>query len=110
MRLPFCSFVFTLAMLSGARCEDFPASHARTIDLGTVKGVAYYVQEKDGYRVVTTLTQGDAQPAVRFVATLRPDQKVTITVPGPLNGREATVEIVRHGDTVMIARPAAVTN
>jgi len=110
MRIPFYALAFTVATLSAAHSEDFPASHARTVDLGTVKGVAYYVQDQDGYRVVTTLSQGDGYSAVRFVATLKPEQKVTITVPGPINGREATVEIVRHGDKVMIARPAAATN
>jgi len=36
MRIPFYALAFTVATLSAAHSEDFPASHARTVDLGTV--------------------------------------------------------------------------
>ncbi len=110
MRIPSYALALSVAMLSPVHGEDLSQNQARTVDLGKIRGVAYFVPERDGYRVVTTLAQGDGETAIRFVATLKPDQKVTITVPGPLDGREATIEIARHGDAVVIARPAAATN
>jgi len=110
MRTPLCALALTLAMLSGAHADGLQPRHAHSVDLGSIKGVAYYTAEQDGYRLVTTLAPNETDPPVRFVAMLQPNQKVTISVPGPVDRPAAMIEIVRRGDDVVIARLLAPTN
>ncbi len=73
----------------------------KTVALGDVSGVAYYTVEPLGYRVVATLSSTDGVP-IRFIATLQPEQSVTVSVPrGP---GEPALEAVftRHGDRLSV--------
>lgn len=64
---------------------------AQKIDLGTVSGVAYYTLEEDGHRLVVTLKVLDTNTVFRFVATLVPEQRVTLSV--PRNVGESAIEV-----------------
>ena len=94
-----------LVALSGAQAGDLKPHQAQAINLGDLSGIAYYTAESDGYRVVTTLGPNESGSPVRFVAVLLPNQKVTISVPGALNGQSTTIDIVRRGDNIVVARP-----
>ena len=83
---------------------------ARSIDLGEMSGVAYYTVERDGFRVVTTLAQGEAGTPVRVVAVLAPGQSVVLSTPREAGAAPAAVEISRQADTVLVRKTAAVTN
>lgn len=81
--------------------------NAETIQLGYVRGVAYYTPEADGFHVVATLSVADGAP-LRFTATLQPEQSVTFSVPGMEGDAPKNVEIARRGDNLSITRPLRV--
>src|SRR4051812_19233704 len=70
------------------------------------RGVVYYTSESDGYRVVTTMSNGDTGLPVRFEATLLDGQQVTISVPGKLNEPTQTLEVRRLQGKLVVAPPA----
>ena len=51
---------FALASLGATRADGLRPVEAKSIDLGEVSGVAYYTVERDGFHVVATLAQGEA--------------------------------------------------
>lgn len=87
-----------LATLGAAHAEGLRPVQAKSIDLGGVSGVAYYTVERDGFRVVTTLAQGERGTPVRMVAVLAPGQSVVLSTPN----QERTIEISRQADTVVV--------
>jgi len=78
-----------------------------SIELGSIRGVAYYTQVPTGYRVITTLADGEAGLPVRFEATLADKQKLIISVPGKLGEQSIALEISRAGDKLILSRPQA---
>ncbi len=110
MRPLLCAAALTFFALCPARADELAPRSAHRVDLGGMKGIAYYTAEPEGLRVVTTLASSDAEAPVRFVAVLQPNQRVTLSVPGPVDRPAASIEIVRRGDTVVLARPGAPTN
>jgi hypothetical protein len=85
------------AMAEGLR----PAS-AHSLDLGPVAGVAYYTLEKDGFRVVTTVSPTHTTKPMRFTATLLPGQSVSVSLPLARDGKDTIVHIARIGDGVRV--------
>ena len=77
---------------------------ASSIELGGVSGVAYYTNEKDGYRVVATLAADENAMPVRFAATLLPGQKTVLSVPREQGLDPIWVEISRIGSRVVISK------
>uniref|UniRef100_UPI0019531E97 hypothetical protein n=2 Tax=Pseudomonadota TaxID=1224 RepID=UPI0019531E97 len=69
-------------------------------------GVVYYTVEPDGYRVVTTLAQGEAGTPVRFVSVLAPGQRALLSTP---NERGA-LEISRNGEGLTVRTSGPVSN
>jgi hypothetical protein len=100
---------FTLAA-GTAHADGVRPIEARSIELGEVAGVAYYTVERDGFRVVTTLTHGEAGTPVRLVTVLAPGQSVVLSAPRDAGTAPAAVEITRQADTVLVRKAAAVTN
>jgi hypothetical protein len=105
IRSIFLAAAFTLTSLGAAQADGVRPIQAHSIDLGEVSGVAYYTVEPDGFRVVTTLAQGEAGTPVRVVAVLAPGQSVVLST-----GVASTIEISRQADTVLIRDAAAATN
>jgi len=100
---------FALTFTGAAHAGDFPPLEAKSIDLGGVSGVAYYIVERDGFRLVAILAQGETGTPVRFETVLAPGQSVVLSTPrdeGPV-GR--AIEISRRDDQVLV-QDAAVTN
>jgi hypothetical protein len=105
------------AVTSPAYAGEIGEIQARSIDLGGFRGVVYYTSEGGGYRVVTTIAEGENGLPVRFEATLLDGQKVTVSVPGKLGEHGHAIEMMRSNsklvvgpssigpDTVVIARP-----
>jgi hypothetical protein len=74
-----------------------------SIHLGRFDGTVFYTVEPDGYRVVATLASGaEAQPN-RFISTLRPGQRVVISVPQTVGQPSADFEIVRKGQVLLVS-------
>ena len=110
IRSTLLAATLTLATLGAAHADGVQPMHAQTIDLGEVTGVAYYTVERDGFHVVTTLVQGETGTPVRVVNVLAPGQSVVLSTARELDAAPVEVEISRHGDTLLVRKPAVATN
>jgi hypothetical protein len=90
--------------------DEVNALQAGTIDVGSFHGIVYYTQEHDGYRVVTTIADGEAALPVRFEATLAEGQKLSISVPGNLGEKSHVVKISRDAGKLVIETPQYTRN
>ena len=97
---------FALASLEAAHADGLRPIDAKSIDLGEVCGVAYYTVERDGFRVVTTLAQGEAGTPIRVVSVLAPGQSVVLSTER-LGG---AIEISRKGDSLFVRKANIVSN
>jgi hypothetical protein len=97
-----------LLPLGPVHAEGLKPFQGRAIDLGDVSAVAYYTVERDSYRVIATLAKKaeDAVP-VRVVATLAPNQSLTLSTPHEAGAPADAVEIIRQADTALIRDAAA---
>jgi hypothetical protein len=100
---------FALAFTGAAHAGDFPPLEAKSIDLGGVSGVAYYIVERDGYRIVVILAQGETGIPVRFETLLAPGQSVVLSTPRDEGAVGQAIEISRRDDQVLV-QDAAATN
>ena len=82
---------------------ELVALKAESIELGGYRGIVYYTNKYDGYRVVATIAEGEAGPPVRFVATLADNQSITISVPGELGTLSRELKISRAGGKLMVS-------
>jgi hypothetical protein len=98
---------FALVFTGAAHAGDFPPLEAKSIDLGAVSGVAYYIVERDGFRVVAILSQGETGTPVRFETLLAQGQSVVLSTPRDEGAVGKAVEISRRGDKVLIQDAAA---
>jgi hypothetical protein len=96
---------FALASIGAAHAEGLRPTEGRSIDLGALSGVAYYTVEREGFRVVATLAEGQAGTPVRVEAVLAPGRSIVLSVPSAVAN---AVEIRRQGDEVFVY--GAVTN
>ncbi|MBV9065318.1 MAG: hypothetical protein JO141_28620 [Bradyrhizobium sp.] len=96
----------TLAFVGPAHADGLRPVDAKSIDLGGVSGVAYYTPERDGFRVVTTLAEGEAGTPIRVVSILAPGQRVVLSTPT----QPAGIEISREGDRVLVHNNSPVSN
>ena len=86
-----------------AHAGELGAMKAESIDLAGFLGVVYYTPEPAGYRVVTTIAQGEAGLPVRFVATLTENQTVALSVPGKVGESDQILEISRVGGKLIVS-------
>ena len=98
------ALIFSVSPAYAGEVTEFQAA---SINLEPFQGIVYYTNETDGYRVVTTISNGDAGMPVRFEATLLDGQKVTISVPGKLGEPTRALEIRRLQSKLVLAPPAA---
>lgn len=97
---------FGIASLTAAQAEGLRPIEAKSIDLGGISGVAYYTVERDGFRVVATLAQGEAGTPIRVVAVLAPGQRVVLSTPQQADA----IEISRKGDSVLVRNANTASN
>jgi hypothetical protein len=86
-----------------AHADALKPVHAHKVDLGSVAGVAYYTVEDDGHRLVVSLQTPDTGKPLRFVTTLAPGQKVTLSVPRHAGEPSVDVHFVRHGERIDVS-------
>jgi hypothetical protein len=91
-----------LFIAGSAYAEPLEPIQGESFALGTVTGVVYYTVEPAGYRVVATLQVGEAQTPVRFVATLAPEQSVTLSTPRGAGEPAIEVRFARHGEQLFV--------
>jgi hypothetical protein len=99
------AFAFAwLAMTGAAEASELAPGNGRSLHLGAFDGAVYYTIEQDGYHVVATLASG--AEAIRFVATLAPGQRMTISVPQAVGEPSLDFEVVRIGETLFVGDPS----
>ena len=81
--------------------------HAHGIDLGAMKGVAYYTVVPEGFHVVATLAESEASSPVRFEAVLASGQSLTLSTPREAGLPPVIVEISRMADRLSIQQAVA---
>lgn len=106
IRKTLLAAVVTIASFGVAHADGLRPIEAKSIALGEVYGVAYYTVEPDGFRVVTTLAQGEAGTPIRFVSVLAPGQRVVLSTPV----QASALEISRSGDTLLVRKTTAISN
>lgn len=106
IRSTLLAAAFALTSLGAAHANGLKPIEGRSINLGDLSGVAYYTVEPDGFRLVTTVAQGDAGTPIRFVSVLAPGQRVVLSTPAQAGG----IEISRTGDTLLVRKTNAVAN
>lgn len=105
--LAFAAFaIATSSALSAAIADKLSPAIGRTIELGSINGVAYYTVGKDGFHVVATLANPHT-PSVRFEAVLSPGQSVIVSSPSAYGQEAARIEISRQNDDIQVQRLAA---
>jgi hypothetical protein len=98
----FVAGAATLLVAGAASAASLEPLQGASVTLGTVTGVVYYTVEADGFRVVATVTTGDGQTPLRFVATLAPDQSITLSAPRGVGQPAIELQLVRHGDRLVV--------
>lgn len=91
-----------LLAASFAAAVELAPNSGGSVRLGHVTGSVYYTVEQDGYRVVTTISQGDVGLATRFVATLNEGQILTISIPGNMGEASQALDIARVNGVLVI--------
>lgn len=96
------------ALLLGTTCvraDEIRPLSARSIQLGSVNGVAYFTRELDGFRLVATLADGENGAPIRFTATLADGQSLRVSVPHGAGEMEEAMEFFRDGDVLGLRDP-----
>lgn len=91
------------AAATGVHAGELVPYAAESIELGRIRGVTFFTEEQGGYRVITTLADGEAGLPVRFEATLAENQRLTISVPGKFGEPGQVVEIFRTGNRLIVS-------
>jgi hypothetical protein len=96
-----------LTLAGAAHASELPPLEGRSLDLGSVSGVAYYTVEENGFRIVATLAQGEAGTPVRFVTLLAPGQSVTLSSAGEEGSAPASVEFTHQHHQIFVHEAVA---
>lgn len=92
----------SVSVARAADAEALKPAQAQKVELGAVAGVAYYTIEQDGPRLVVSLKAAESATPLRFIATLAPEQQVTVSVPRSAGEPAADVHFVRHGEKIEV--------
>jgi hypothetical protein len=95
--------------VAAAHANELRPIEARGISLGNTSGTAYYTVERDGLRVIATFAEGEAGTPFRVEAVLAPGQSLFFSTPRAAGVAANSVELTRHGDTLLL-QEEAVTN
>jgi type IV secretory pathway protease TraF len=106
IRNTFLAAAFTLASLGAAHASGLRPIEGLSVNLGDVSGVAYYTVEPAGFRVVTTLAQGETGTPIRFVSVLASGQRVVLSTPH----QAGALEISRNGNSLLVRKANALSN
>ena len=87
-----------------ASAGELHSLNGGSVDVGAFRGNVYYTETDVGYRVVTTIAEGEAGSPVRFEVTLNEGQDLMISVPRGLDEPSDALEIVHAGSGLLITR------
>ena len=102
--LAFCTIGMVVMMARSASAGELTAIQGGSIDVGTYRGVVYYTDEGDDFRVITTIASLDSSEPVRFVATLAENEHLLISVPGKLGETAQVFDIERFNGKLLLRK------
>lgn len=93
---------------ASANAQTLHARPGQTFALGVAEASVYYDDSGGTFRVVATLGEGPQSTPIRFTASLKLGQELTISVPGLAGKSAAEVHLTRtqQGLDVAYVRPA----
>jgi hypothetical protein len=95
-----------LVLAAGAaHGEELQPLQGRSLSIGPLTGVAYYVRTAAGYEVVATVAAGEAGTPVRVSVTLLTGQELEISVPNGVGEEATALRIARVADTLTVEGP-----
>jgi hypothetical protein len=94
-------------MASASAAAEMTPDTGHSVRLASFAGVVYYSVGEDGYEVVATLAAGAEEQPIRFIASLRPGQKMVVSVPRSVGEPSSDLEIRRDGDIMVVSDPDA---
>ncbi|MGH7212330.1 MAG: hypothetical protein ACREF1_12825 [Acetobacteraceae bacterium] len=87
-----------------ANAGELHAIEGRSIALGPVTGMVYFVHQGADDDVVATLRAGTGNAIVRFEASLSPGQSAIISVPRGPGEAAIAIRIRRQGERIFLTR------
>jgi hypothetical protein len=93
--------LYLSAPLLPASGAELAPVQAASVKLGDVNGVVYYTVSTHGYHLVATLASKEGT-SIRFESTLKPGQKVQVSISGPAGTKSPAVEFTRVGDRLLV--------
>lgn len=97
-------------MTGAAVAEELGVAQGGSVSIGQVQASVYYTATPEGFRVVATLANGAETTPIRVIATLRPGQTVTLSVPGPAGTAPQEVFLTRTDDRLILNRTANIVS
>jgi hypothetical protein len=104
------ALAIALGLSTSALAGPMEPTHGYSVDLGQIRGSAYYTVEPDGLRLVAIFAEGENGKPIRLNVTLSPNQRLRVAVPGEMHGPTSEIEFVREGDEVVVWRPIVAMN
>lgn len=92
-----------------AQAQTLQQNHADTIDLGSTRGTAYYVEEPHGYHLIATLVSGRNDP-MRFDAVLADGQSAVVSIPASVGAPAHAVTFVRSANHLEVRQSPDLSN
>ena len=103
--LAFCTIGMVVMMVGSASAGELTAVQGGSVDVGTYRGVVYYTEEGNDFRVVTTIASTpDGSEPVRFVATLAENEHLLISVPGKAGETAQVFDIERFNGMLLLRK------
>ena len=100
----------TIGMMVGsASAAELTPLQGGSLDIGTYRGVVYYTEEGDDFRVVTTIASQEGGEPVRFVAILAKNEHLLISVPGKVGETPQVFDIGRVEGKLLLRRGETAT-
>ena len=107
--MTLASAAVAVLIASPVQADELRPVEGRSLQLGSLGGVAYYTVQEDGYRLVATLAGRDGTP-VRFESVMSPGQTIVVSVPGVAGAAAEIAEFSRDGDRLLVKTTAVPTN
>jgi hypothetical protein len=91
-----------IAAAGAVHGEELEPMQGKSLSLGPLTGVAYYVSTEGGYKIVATFAAGETATPMRVTATLLAGQTLEISVPNGVGENATALQIARVGDSMTV--------
>ncbi len=110
MKMFVSALALVLSLSGPALAEPIEAMHGYSVDLGQVRGSAYYTVAPEGLYLVVVFAEGESGKPVRVSSMLAPNQRLRVAVPGDFGQSASEIEFVREGNEIVVWRPVIAMN